>query len=256
MNILIVEDEIPTRRHLEKTIKELRPHWSVAGVTGSVEETVEWLEKNPLPELIFMDIQLSDGISFEVFDQVEVKSMVIFTTAYDEYAIQAFNVNSIDYLLKPILPQKLEEAISKFERLYTPALHQHFSRIDFNQLAQALKLGLTNYRTRFMVNLIDGFHTLPVNDIAWIESANKITTAVTFNGHHHILDFTLDKLEKELDPALFFRANRQYILNVNTIRKVENWFNGKLVVKTRPDVKEKLVVSRERSRSFKEWVDR
>ncbi len=256
MNILIVEDEIPTRRLLEKTIKELRPHWTISGLTGSVEETVDWLKENPLPDLIFMDIQLSDGISFEIFGEVEVESMVIFTTAYDEYAIQAFNVNSIDYLLKPILPKKLEDAILKFERFYNPAHHQHFSRIDFNQLAQAMKLGLESYRTRFMVNLIDGFHPLPVNEIAWIESANKITTAVTFIEQHHILDFTLDKLEKELDPNLFFRANRQYILNIKTIRKVENWFNGKLIVKTRPDVKEKLVVSRERSRSFKEWVDR
>jgi DNA-binding LytR/AlgR family response regulator len=255
MNILIIEDELPTRRLIKDMVEEARPAWNIAGCTGSVEETVEWLKENPQPELIFMDIQLSDGTSFEIFDHITINSFIIFTTAYDEYAIQAFRVNSIDYLLKPIDQKKLEEAIQKYERLLKENPLQSASPIDYEELAKAMASGRTNYRSRLMVNLADGFQKINTSDVAWLVSSNKITTAVTFDRHYHVIDFTLDKLEKELDPTMFFRANRQYILNIEAIHKVENWFNGKLVVKTRPETEEKIVVSRERARSFKDWIN-
>ncbi|WP_462318073.1 LytR/AlgR family response regulator transcription factor [Marinilabilia sp.] len=253
MNILIVEDELPTRRLLKDMVLRTRPEWEICGTTGSVEETVEWIQENTMPDLIFMDIQLSDGSSFEIFDKVEIKSLVIFTTAYDEYAIQAFKVNSIDYLLKPINQKKLEAAIDKFERLYQKASPP--PELDYQALKEMLTSENQNFRSRIITNVVDGFKKIDVNDIAWLVSSNKITSAVTFDGHDHVVDFTLDKLEKELDPKYFFRANRQYILNIEAIRKVENWFNGKLVVKTHPGVKEKIVVSRERAKSFKDWIN-
>ncbi|MGM0375615.1 MAG: LytR/AlgR family response regulator transcription factor [Bacteroidota bacterium] len=255
MDILIVEDELPTRRLLKDMIEKVRPDWKIAGSTSSVDETIEWLEENPQPTLIFMDIQLSDGTCFEIFDKVQIDSFVIFTTAYDEYAIQAFRVNSIDYLLKPVNQEKLEEAIRKYEHLFRENRNQEKTAIDYQELARALESKTAHYRSRVMVNLADGFQKLNTSDIAWLVSSNKITTAVTFDHNHHVVDFTLDKLEKELDPAMFFRANRQYILNIETIHKVENWFNGKLVVKTRPQAEEKIVVSRERARNFKDWIN-
>ncbi|PWD98088.1 LytR/AlgR family response regulator transcription factor [Marinilabilia rubra] len=253
MNILIVEDELPTRRLLKDMVLRTRPQWEIAGTSGSVEETVEWIQENPMPDLIFMDIQLSDGSSFEIFDKVDINSLVIFTTAYDEYAIQAFKVNSIDYLLKPINQKKLEAAIEKFERLYQKAAP--IAGPDYNALKEMLSSGNQNYRSRLITNVANGFKKIDIQDIAWLVSSNKITSAVTFDGHQHVIDFTLDKLEKELDPKIFFRANRQFILNIEAIRKVENWFNGKLVVKTHPDVKEKIVVSRERAKNFKDWIN-
>lgn len=255
MNILIVEDEFPTRRLLKDNIAKIRPEWNIMGETGSVEDTVEFLKENPQPDLIFMDIQLSDGSSFEIFEKTAVSGMIIFTTAYDEYAIQAFTVNSIDYLLKPINQQKLTEAIEKYERLFNSSQKNSVNAIDYNSLSELLSSGKKIYRSRLLVNLADGFQKVDADKIAWLVSANKITTAVTFDNHHHIVDFTLDKLEKELDPVMFFRANRQYILNIESIHKVENWFNGKLIVKTRPDAQEKIVVSRERARGFKEWIN-
>jgi DNA-binding LytR/AlgR family response regulator len=254
MNILIVEDEFPTRRLLKDTIKKIRPDWNIIGETGSIEDTVEFLQETPGLDLIFMDIQLSDGSSFEIFDKTEVSAMIIFTTAYDEYAIQAFKVNSISYLLKPINQQKLTEAIEKYERLFN-SNQPGWSTIDYQSLSRLLASDTNPYRSRLLANLADGFQKIDTENIAWLVSANKIMTAVTFDNHHHIVDFTLDKLEKELDPAIFFRANRQYILNINSIHKVENWFNGKLIIKTRPDTQERIVVSRERARSFKEWIN-
>ncbi|MFO7999683.1 MAG: LytTR family DNA-binding domain-containing protein [Marinilabilia sp.] len=255
MNILIVEDELPTQRLLKDMIEKARPAWNIAGCTAGVEETIEWLNDHPQPDLIFMDIQLSDGTSFEIFDKVKVDSIVIFTTAFDEYAIQAFRVNSIDYLLKPINQNKLEEAIRKYEHLFEENPQQTKPYINYQELAKAMASDTTNYRSRLMVNLPEGFQKINTSNIAWLVSANKITTAVTFDQHHHVIDFTLDRLEKELDPSVFFRANRQYILNIEAIHKVENWFNGKLVVKTRPAAEDKIVISRERARNFKEWIN-
>ncbi|WP_010664304.1 LytR/AlgR family response regulator transcription factor [Marinilabilia salmonicolor] len=255
MRILIVEDEFPTRRLLRDNVKKLRPDWEIIGETDSVEATVEFLQSSPQPDLIFMDIQLSDGSSFEIFEKTEVSGMIIFTTAYDEYAIQAFKVNSIDYLLKPINQQKLTEAIKKYERLFQDKESPSNIGFDYLSLSKLLDSRTSTYRSRLLTNLADGFQKVDTEKVAWLISANKITTAVTFDNHHHIVDYTLDKLEKELDPVIFFRANRQYILNIDAIHKVENWFNGKLIVKTRPDAQERIVVSRERARSFKEWIN-
>lgn len=253
--ILIVEDELPSQRLLKNMIEELRPDWQVVAATTGVEETVEWLQNNPHPQLIFLDVQLSDGLSFEIFDHLKPQSVVVFTTAYDEYAIHAFKVNSIDYLLKPIRPEQLETALRKYERI----MHSLAPRIDFSDLkslSTLLQEGKPAYRNRILVPAADGFLKLNVRDVAFFHSSQKVTTALTHSQQPHIVDMTLEKLEEELDPDLFFRANRQFILHIDAIQRIETWFNGKLVVKTRPEADEQIVVSREKARSFKDWINR
>lgn len=253
ISVLIVEDEIPTQRLMKDLIEKSRPQWNVVAATTGVEETVEWLENNEQPDLIFLDIQLSDGLSFEIFDQVDVTSFIIFTTAYDEYALQAFKVNSIDYLLKPMKPEDLENAILKFEKFNDKSYALESGEIK--ALASAVSLGKQSYRTRILVPLVDGYLKLNINDVAWFHSSQKVTTAYTLQGNPHILDMTLERLESQLDPKKFFRVNRQFILHISAIHRIENWFNGKLVIKTQPESSEKIVVSRERARSFKEWLN-
>ncbi|WP_088653915.1 LytR/AlgR family response regulator transcription factor [Geofilum rhodophaeum] len=253
--ILIVEDELPSQRLLKNMIVELRPDWQVVATTTGVEETVEWLQNNPHPQLIFLDVQLSDGLSFEIFDQIKPQSVVVFTTAYDEYAIHAFKVNSIDYLLKPIRPEQLEESLKKYERLML-TLTPRIDLSELKNLSALLQEGKPTYRNRILVPAADGFLKLNVRDVAFFHSSQKVTTALTHNQQPHIVDMTLEKLEEELDPDLFFRANRQFLLHIDAIQRIETWFNGKLVVKTRPEADEKIVVSREKARSFKDWINR
>lgn len=253
ISVLIVEDEIPTQRLMKDLIERVRPQWNVVDATEGVEETVDWLKNNAQPDLIFLDIQLSDGVSFEIFDHIQVSSFIIFTTAYDEYALQAFKVNSIDYLLKPMKLDDLEAAIIKFEK-FSSTSHSLESN-EIKALATAVSEGKQSYRERILVPLVDGYLKLNINDIAWFHSSQKVTTAYTLQGNPHILDVTLERLENELNPKKFFRGNRQFILNIGAIHRIENWFNGKLVIKTQPESSEKIVVSRERARSFKEWLN-
>lgn len=253
--VLIVEDELPTQRLLRKMIEELRPTWDIVAATSGVEETVEWLENNSHPHLVFMDVQLADGLSFEIFDKINIQSIIIFTTAYDEYAVKAFKVSSIDYLLKPIRSEQLENAMQKYERIKA-ALVPQIDISELRNLSSLIKEGRPAYRNRLLVPVADGFLKLNISDVAYFQSSQKITTAITNSGNPHIIDMTLEKLEEELDPQYFFRANRQFILHIEAIQRIETWFNGKLVVKTKPEAKEKIVISREKARSFKEWINR
>ncbi len=245
---------MPTQRMLKGLITELRPDWQVEAAVGSVADAVEWFCANEQPDLIFSDIQLTDGTCFEIFEQVSIDSFIIFTTAYDEYAIQAFKVNSVDYLLKPVSVEILEKAVEKFESYNS--IENKPTKPDMRELMESLLNGKVNYRSRLMVSVPDGFVKVDVNDIAFFHTFNKVTSAITLDRKNYIVDLTLEKLEMQLDPELFFRANRQFILNINSITKIENWFNSKLIVKTRPEAAEKIIVSRERARSFKEWLDR
>ena len=253
MRIFIIEDEIPSQRMLKDLILKLRPEWTIEGFAGSVADAVGLLKSNSSPDLIFSDIQLTDGTCFEIFEQINVDSFVIFTTAFDEYAIRAFKVNSVDYLLKPVSENELLKAIEKFESVYSSGSKD---APDMNALVETLLKGKINYRSRILANLADGFIKIDVGDIAFFHSSQKVTTATTFEKKNFVIDFTLDKLENELDPDIFFRANRQFILNINSINKIENWFNGKLVVKIHPVSSDKIIVSRERAREFKEWIDK
>ena len=252
VTIIIIEDELHNLRLLEGMIKNIRPAWEIVQTFESVKESVNWLRNNPHPELFFMDIQLADGLCFSIFDEVDITSMVIFTTAYDNYAIQAFKVNSIDYLLKPFREKDLETAIKKFEHYRN--IEQSQSKQDYSDILEAIRYGKKKYRKRFLVSRGEAWFKLEVEDVAYFYSENKITTAVTFHNQNHVVDFSLENLEEELDPEMFFRANRQVIVNIEAIEKIENYFGGKLKVRLNPSFNDDLIISRLKAISFRKWV--
>lgn len=251
MNIVIVEDELHNQRLLQGMITGLRPHWEISKIIGSVKESLEYFE-NHKPDLIFMDVQLQDGICFSIFEKMEVDSPVIFTTAFDNYAIQAFKVNSIDYLLKPVKELELENAIEKFEARKHEVERMHPA--DYSEILNAIRTGETKYRKRLLVPFASGFCKLDVKDVAYFYSENKVTTAVTWEKKEHVLETTLESLEEELEPREFFRANRSTIVHIDSIYKMENYFGGKLHVKLLPKLNTEVVVSRLKNRIFREWV--
>lgn len=253
IKIILIEDELYNLRLLEGMIKKVRPAWEIIQTFESVKESVQWLKENPHPDLFFMDIQLADGLCFSIFDQVKIKSMVIFTTAYDNYAIQAFKVNSIDYLLKPFKEKDLEAAIEKFES-YRKLTHEEATKQDYSEILEAIRNGEKKFRKRFLIPHGDAWFKLNVNEIAYFFTENKTTTAVTFQGQNHFVDFSLESLEEELDPERFFRANRQVIVNIDAISKIENYFAGKLKVLLHPEYSGNVIISRLKAMAFRQWA--
>jgi len=253
VKIALIEDEPYNLRLLEEMINKIRPGWQVIKKLDSVKSSVEWLRDHPAPDLFFMDIQLADGLCFSIFEQVEIKSMVIFTTAYDNYAIRAFKVNSIDYLLKPFKEKDLEAAVSKFEN-YRGLTGRSSGK--YSEILEAIRKGEKKFRKRFLVSKGDAFFMLHVEEIAYFYSENRITTAVTFRNQNHVIDFSLEALTDQLDPEQFFRANRQLIINIRSIKKIENYFGGKLKLRLNPPVTGDFTVSRQKATAFKHWLGR
>ena len=251
LTIAIVEDEVHNQRLLNGMINDIRPLWKVSAFIESVKEGIDYFKENQ-PDLVFMDVQLRDGVCFSIFEKLKIECPVIFTTAYDNYAIQAFKVNSIDYLLKPLKEKELEQAILKFESLNHTAKKQPLP--DYNEILHAIRKGEIKYRTRFLVQGSNAYYKLDVKEIAYFYSENKITSGVTFNKKEHVLDTTLEALEEELDPHLFFRANRSTIVHVDSIYKIENYFGGKLYVKLLPSLEAEIIVSRLKNMAFREWL--
>ncbi|MBU0487469.1 MAG: LytTR family DNA-binding domain-containing protein [Bacteroidetes bacterium] len=252
MKVLIIEDEPFAQKELERILLKVRPDIRIVAFLDSVDESVDWLKSNPKPDLIFMDIQLSDGLSFRIFRQVDVTSPVIFTTAYNEYALLAFKVNSIDYLLKPIEEGELEAAISKYENLKAT----FGSQPDFNmETLKNIFQGMTKeYKTRFVATLGDQIIHLTTDQIAYFYSEDKVTFVLTTQKKKYILNNTLDQLEEKLDPAQFFRINRKYIARISNIASVNKYFNGKLKLKLQPETEDEVTVSREKAGRFLEWL--
>lgn len=253
LNVVIIEDEIPAARLLHSIVTRLRPEWHITVLPGSVEEAIDWFASHPHPDLIFLDIQLADGNSFDFLSVAHPTSTIIFTTAYDQYAVRAFTVNSIDYILKPIDEQRLQDAIDKYERLRQ---HSNTRPDDYlTTLLDALQSREKQFRTRFLIYHADRFWSLQVSDIAYFYSENKITFAVTRNNQEHILDLSLNKLAEQLEPGRFFRANRQIILCIDAIEHAEPYFNGKISVTVRPPYKNKITISEEKLTAFKRWLN-
>lgn len=240
---------------MNKIINEIRPEWQVTILPGSVEKSVEWFNKNPHPDIVFLDIQLTDGISFTFIEQARPESTIIFTTAYDEYAIRAFAVNSIDYLLKPIDSVRLEEAIAKFEHLTTKYLVQEQKTTDLIDILQNIANPCKKYRTRFLISGEDKLFTLQVEDIAYFYSENKITFAVTKQNREHIIDLSLDRLMEQLNPDIFFRSSRQTVISINAIERIESYFLGKAILHVKPPFKDKIIVSRDKIPQLKLWLN-
>jgi len=255
IRVVIIEDEIPAARLLKSMIETLRPSWSITVIPGSIDEAVEWFASNPHPDIAFLDIHLSDGNSFLFVEQAKPESMIIFTTAYEEYAVRAFSLNSIDYLLKPIDQQRLLDAIVKFENLtsrYTKDSAKNELLLD---ALESLSNPEKRYRTRFLIAGANHFITLQVSDIAYFYSENKETFAVTQSRKEYIIELSLDKLSEQLDPDRFFRTNRQTVVCIDAIKAIEPYFQNRVSVSVVPPFKEKILVSRERLAAFKLWLN-
>ena len=251
MNVIIIEDEKPAARRLNRLLSELNV--KVSTMLHSVDESIEWFQNNPHPDLIFLDIQLSDGLSFEIFDMVEVKSAIIFTTAFDEYALQAFKLNSIDYLLKPIDDEDLERAVNKYRDLKMET--QNIS-VDFNDIKKLLVNPLEReYKKRFTVKVGQHLKIVNADDVECFYSENKGTYAATSEGRNYLLDTTLEQLETELSPETFFRVSRKFYVNLNHINDIISYTNSRLQIKMKRFNEQEIVVSRERVRDFKLWLE-
>jgi len=251
MNVIIIEDEKPAARRLSRLLTDLNVE--VSTMLHSVEESIEWFQNNEHPDLIFLDIQLSDGLSFEIFDVVEVLSAIIFTTAYDEYALQAFKLNSIDYLLKPIDDEELESAVKKFKAL-KPA-SQKIS-LDFEDIKKLLVNPIEReYKKRFTTRVGQHLKIINADEVECFYSENKGTYAATSEGRNYLLDTTLENLENELEPKIFFRVSRKYYVNINHIQDIISYTNSRLQIKLNRYIEQEIIVSRERVRDFKLWLE-
>ncbi len=251
MHVLIIEDEKPSARRLKRMVEA--QGIAVSTMLHSVEESIAWFKKNEHPDLIFLDIQLSDGLSFEIFDQIDVKSSIIFTTAYDEYALQAFKLNSIDYLLKPIDEDELAAAIQQYKSQKPTAQNVQLNFSDIKKL-------LTNpvereFKKRFTVKIGQHIRMIPVDEIECFYSENKGTYAYTVEGRNYLLDTTLEQLESELEPAVFFRINRKFFININAIKDIISYTNSRLQIKLNGYSQEDVIVARERVKDFKLWLE-
>ncbi|HEX7753830.1 MAG TPA: LytTR family DNA-binding domain-containing protein [Niabella sp.] len=253
MQVLIIEDELLLARQLKKMLMEIDPAIVVSAITHSVEESVQLLKQRPSPDLILMDVELADGQSFEIFQQVPVTAPVIFTTAYDEFALKAFKLNSIDYLLKPVNQEELKTAIYKFRNTqYQTGIAENMETL-FEEI-QKLQQQASGYRERFLVKYGAKMISVDVTTIAYIFSEGGLSYLRTDQGQKFILDYTLDELERMLSPRHFFRANRKYILNSRSVVAVRSWFNQKLIAEIKPAVDENVVISRERAPLFRTWL--
>ena len=250
MNIIIIEDEKPSARRLQRMLAEL--DMEAQTLLHSVEESIEWFQNNPHPDLIFLDIQLSDGLSFEIFDAINIKSAVIFTTAYDEYALQAFKLNSIDYLLKPIDEDELKRAVSE----YHERVPQNRSvTLDFNDIKKLLVNPIEReYKKRFSVKVGQHLKLINIDEIECFYSENKGTYAFTSDGRNYLLDTTLEQLEDELEPHKFFRISRKFFVNINSIKDMVSYTNSRLQIKLNTYKEQDVIVARERVKEFKNWL--
>ena len=255
MKVLIIEDEAPAARRLQQLLEAHDPTIQVIAVLDSIEDAVQWLKAFPHPELIFMDIMLADGQSFEIFEQVDVRAPIIFTTAYDEYAIRAFKVNSIDYLLKPIEPMLLAQALNKYRFIsQSPGNIREVMESLLNQAKGADTRPA--FKNRFLIRSGAQFISVEASEVAWFSFEDKLTFLYTTKKKRYVLDHALDELEKLVDPYLFFRLNRQYIASFGAIRSIHNYFNGKLKVYLTSEPENGIVVSKERAHALKLWLNR
>ncbi|MDD7557620.1 DNA-binding response regulator [Porphyromonas sp. HMSC077F02] len=252
MKVIIVEDEYFTAKRLESLLKEGDREVEVLAILQSVEECEEWWQSNDEPDLAFMDIHLADGEVFSLFERVEVTCPIIFTTAYEEYALKAFEVNSIDYLLKPIKASDLERALGKVER-FSRGGEKVDNQAVVSQLMAALGSSPMSYKSHFLAPFRDKLLPISVDKIAYIRSENKACVVVTTDKKEYAMDLSLEKMGEELNPKLFFRANRQYIVAHSAIVSMSVWFGGKLTVSLSVPTPEAIIVSKAKNREFREW---
>lgn len=250
--ILIIEDEVLTANRLEKMILSLEPQYIITAKIASIKATVNWLQNNAAPSLIFMDIHLADGNSFEIFKLVKITSPVIFTTAYNQYAVDAFKVEGLDYLLKPIEIEGLKESINRFKKKIASASN---AVVNFDEILQKLQPP-KSFKSRFLVSFRDNLVSVDVYEIAYFVSEFKTSFIVTHTGEKYAIELTLEEIEKQLNVDFFFRATRQLILCNKSIKNISLSYNGRLKITLNPAYTEEVLVSREKSSQLKEWLNK
>ncbi|MBA6156619.1 response regulator transcription factor [Tenacibaculum sp. S7007] len=250
MNVLIIEDEKPAARRLSRMLAEL--DIEVNTMLHSVEESINWFQKNQHPDLIFLDIQLSDGLSFEIFEEIEVKSAIIFTTAYDEYALKAFKLNSIDYLLKPIDEDELKVAVDKFKENQPK---QTDLQVNIDDIRKLLINPIDRkFKKRFTIKIGQHIKIIHVDEIECFYSENKATYIQTNSNRNYLIDNSLEHWQDQLDPEQFFRVNRTFIVHINAIKDIVSYTNSRLQLKLHSYDADEIIVSRERVKDFKNWI--
>jgi DNA-binding LytR/AlgR family response regulator len=253
MKILIIEDEAPAFRRLQKILEEINPDIEIVEVIDSVDESVKWLKNHNNLDLIFMDIQLSDGISFEIFERIKIEKPVIFTTAFDDYMLKAFKVNSIDYLLKPIKKDELAASLTKYNNLKN-AFGGNDSSFDLNALIGQIRMDDRKYKSRFLIKQRDKLLSVEAIDIAYFQTRNGVVYLCTFDNNKYLMDFNLDELGQQLDPEKYYRANRQFVINFQAIKTVHKYHKGKLLIELAHKTDEPITVSSEKATDFKAWL--
>ncbi len=250
MKIIIIEDEKPAARLLQRKLEKLG--YTIQTLLHSVEESINWFENNSHPDLIFLDIQLSDGLSFEIFDKIEIKSPIIFTTAYDEYALRAFKLNSIDYLLKPIDEDELETAISKFQNQFQTS---SVANLDFDAIKRMLINPVQKeYKNRFSVKIRNQIKVITIDEVECFYSENKGTYLHTNDNRDYLLDCSLEQLETELNPDSFYRISRKFIIPLQSIKEIQVHTNSRLKIILPTYKEDEVIVAREKVSDFKNWI--
>lgn len=257
MKYLIIEDEPLAQEELVRMLKRLDANFELLASIDSVKNTVEWLQNNDQPDIIFMDIHLSDNICFDIFNRVEITAPIIFTTAYDQYAIEAFKTNGIAYLLKPIEEEELIVALKKFRTLTNANIKLSEIQSTIQQLSSqsAQNGGITKYKERLLAKVGDNYQHVMISDIAYFYSEDHYTFVATTNNQRYIINYTLDTLIEQLNPEQFFRISRQFILNINSIKSTSKHFNGRLKIAVNPAFSEEIYVARNRVQTFLAWLD-
>jgi len=250
MQILIIEDEEQALSRLHKIILKIMPEVILAGATASVEETVNWLQNNPMPQLIFLDIQLADGNSFQLFNRIKITCPVIFTTAYQDFALEAFKVNSVDYLLKPIDENDVKRALDKLELLQS----SRSTVIDYSEILKTVQPPQKNYKDRFIIKLGDTIKSLRIEEIAYFYTENKSNFICTNEAKRFPIDFNLDQLEQILNPRNFFRINRQFIIGHHAIEEMKAHTRSRIIIKLIPPSKLDSIVAIDRAHNFRNWL--
>lgn len=248
MKIVIIEDEKPAAEKLVKSLRRSSYPVEIAALLDSVQAATEWLQQNEMPDLLFMDIELGDGLSFRIFDKINITSPVIFCTAYDEYWQEAFEHNSIDYLLKPVKQEKLDAALKKYEKL-----QQHFIA-NIQQLQSRLQAAASQPRKRFLVKRGADYVSVKTEEIAYFYATHKLVCMVTSQHQKYILDQSLADIEKQLDPSSFYRVNRKYLVQLNAIKKIKSFPKSKLLLELEPLTNDEIIISQENVSAFKEWI--
>jgi len=252
MNILIIEDEPKTAKDLKNTLIEINPSYNIMDMLDSVESAVNYLSEESKPDLIFMDIQLADGLSFEIFEQIKITSPVIFLTAYDEYALKAFKVNSIDYILKPFSKKNIIEALNKLN-----SIADHFIRNKSKDLRieKIIKQFERPKKLGFLIFSSGKYIPVQISEIAFFFIENGITFINTFSGKKHSFAYTLDDIEGMVDESIFYRANRQYLISFDAIKEIQHFVNRKLAVKLKLPVGESIIISKAKASHFLNWME-